>query len=86
MGDIFVLPEAVILSFKNCFSTVPDPDLEIGGEGGGHPDPLKKGGGGGGGLQKIFYRPFGPQFGLKIRGACPLAPPPDPSLIKTNGL
>ena len=40
--------------------TVPDPDLEI------------KGGGGGGGmdadLRKNFFRPFGPQFGLKIRG------------------
>ena len=40
---------------------------------GGHPDPKVKevvGGGGGGGNhpQKIFW-PFGPQFGLKIRGA-----------------
>ena len=25
--------------------------------------------GGGGGLQKKCFRPFGPQFGLKIRGA-----------------
>ena len=33
--------------------------------------PLDNGGGGGGGagLQKKFFRPFGPQFGLKIRGA-----------------
>ena len=32
---------------------------------------LRKGGGGGGSLQKTqknFFRPFGPQFGLKIRG------------------
>ena len=29
----------------------------------------------GGGLQKKFLRPFGPQFGLRIRGA----DPPDPS-------
>ena len=39
--------------------TVPDQDLEI------------KGGGGGGmgaDLRKNFFRPFGPQFGLKIRG------------------
>ena len=33
----------------------------------GHPDPEKKSGGGGG-SQKQFYQPFGPQFGLKIRG------------------
>ena len=26
---------------------------------------------GGGGLQKQFFRPFGPRFGLKIRGASP---------------
>ena len=33
--------------------------------------PLEKGGGSGGGLQKTqkkFFRPFGPQFGLKLRG------------------
>ena len=36
-------------------ATVPDPDLEIGGEGGGV-------------VSKTFLRPFGPQFGLKIRG------------------
>ena len=37
-------------------ATVPDPDLEIGGEEGG------------GVVSKTFLRPFGPQFGLKIRG------------------
>ena len=37
---------------------VADPDLQIGG------------GGGGGALSKhIFFRSFGPQFGLKIRGS-----------------
>ena len=35
--------------------TVADPDLQI------------RGGGGGGGL-KIFFRLFGPYFGLKIKG------------------
>ena len=44
--------------------TVADPDLQIRG-GGGHPDPEISGGG----LQKDFFLPFGPQFGLKIRGA-----------------
>ena len=35
--------------------------------GGGHPDSEIRGGGGGGGLQKIFFGPFGPHFGIKIR-------------------
>ena len=47
------------------------------------------GGGGGGGLglwlggcEKIFFRPFGPQFGLNLRGEgpAPRAPPLDPPL------
>ena len=36
-----------------------------GGRGGGHPDPDIRGGSW---PQKIFFRPFGPHFGLKIRG------------------
>ena len=44
------------------------------GEGGGmgdcHPDP-EIGGGGGGRSKKAFFRPFKPQFGLKIRGFFP---------------
>ena len=59
-----------------------------------HPHPEKKKGGGGGGLKKIFFQPFGPQFGLKIRGwgvgggggggggQAPWAPPLDLPLIK----
>ena len=46
-----------------------DPDLQIrrgGGGGGGHPDPELRGGS----LKKKF-RPFGPQFGLKIRWGGP---------------
>ena len=46
---------------------VADPDLQLSGEGwkvwGGHPEPEI-----GGWSQKQFFRPFGPQFGLKIRG------------------
>ena len=49
---------------------MPDPDLEIRGVGGG-------GGGGGAGLQKNSFRPFGPNFGLKIRGGG-AAPGPSP--------
>ena len=43
-------------------------DLQIrgGGGGGGHPDPEIRGRGPG--LKKCFFRPFGPQFGQKIRG------------------
>ena len=48
-----------------------DPDLQIR-EGGGHPDPEIREEPG---LNKIFFLPFGPQFGLKVRGALPLDPP-----------
>ena len=45
---------------------MPDPDLEKrGGEGGGHPDPEIRGGEPR--SPKFYFRPFGPQFGLKIR-------------------
>ena len=54
------LPVLRALKWFACkLTTVPDPDLEI------------KGGGGkgrGADLRKNFFRPFGPQFGLKIRG------------------
>ena len=40
--------------------------------------------GGGGGL-KIFFQPFEPQFGLKIRGEPgPRAPPLDPPQFKAS--
>ena len=40
--------------------------------------------GGGGGL-KIFFPPFGPRFGLKIRGEPgPRAPPVDPPQFKAS--
>ena len=44
---------------------VADPDLQIreGGGGGDHPYPEIRTG-----WSKFFFRPFGPQFGLKIRG------------------
>ena len=38
-----------------------------------HPDPEIRGMTG---LKKIFFRPFAPQFGLKIRGAGPPGPSP----------
>ena len=62
-----------------------DPDRGAGGGGGGgrpgHPDPDM---GGGGGL-KIFFQPFEPQFGLKIRGEPrPRAPPLDPPQFKAS--
>ena len=58
-----------------------NPDLQIR-EGPSHPDPEIMGRGGGGGergtcLQKKFFRPFGPQFGLTIkRGGGPPGPSP----------
>ena len=36
--------------------------------------PWDRGGGGGAGLQKRFFPPFGPQFGIKIRGRRDPAP------------
>ena len=54
-------------------SAVPDPDLEIR-RGRRSSRPLDKGGSG---LPKKFFGPFGPQFGLKIRGGpVPLGPSP----------
>ena len=38
-----------------------------------HPDPKIRGGAS---LKKNSFRPFGPQFGLKIRGAGPPGPFP----------
>ena len=57
-----------------------DQDLQISGwgRGGGgrgwasHPDPEIRGVGGG--LKKHFFPPFGPQFGLKIKGEGALGP------------
>ena len=46
-----------------------------GGRGGGHPDPEIKAGGAG--VSKKNFQPFGPQFGLKIRGG-PAPPGPSP--------
>ena len=45
---------------------MPNPDLEITGWPG-HPDPEIRKRGGGGTVSKNFFRPLGPQFGLKIR-------------------
>ena len=47
---------------------VSDSDIEIS-RGPGHPDPKIRGGGGC--LPKEFFWPFGPRFGLNIRGVGP---------------
>ena len=63
--------------------TVADTDLQIRGSGwGGHPDP-EIGGGGGGRSPKNIFVPFGPQFGLKYKGA---AGPPSSSPGSVTGL
>ena len=58
-------------------------ELQIGGGGGGRqPDPEIRGVR----SQKIFFRPLGPQFGLKIAGG-PLGPraaPLDPALLSNS--
>ena len=62
---------------KNDSQNKPKPEKKMGIDKGelGHPDPEMRGGS----LQKkIFFRPFGSQFGLQIRGA--RAPSLDPPL------
>ena len=65
--------------------TVPDPDLEIKGS---TVIQTPRKGGGGGRSPKIFFLPFGPQFGLNIFGG-PGSPgsllPLDPLLTKHIG-
>ena len=58
------------MSIEYDHLTVADSDFQIRG-GGGHPDPGIRGAG----FKKRFFRPFGPQFGLKIRGSRALRPP-----------
>lgn len=47
----------------------------------GHSYPEMGDGGGGGSLKKIFFRPFKPPFGLKVRGS---APGPSPGSAPGN--
>ena len=63
-----------VISGRGCRKTdnfferkgsVADPDLQISGEGSGHPNFEIRGGPV---LKKQIFRPFGPQFGPKIRG------------------
>ena len=68
--------------YSNGSYTVADPDLQIIGGGGGGRGSSRPLGKGEGGLKKYFFRSFGPQFGLKIRGSRVLrAPPLDPPLL-----
>ena len=62
-------------------TSVLDSDLEIM-RGPCHPDPKIRGWGRGGAVSKIFFGPFGPQFGLKMGGGgwAPRAPPLGPPL------
>ena len=55
-----------------------DQDLQIRGAPG-HPD--REISWGGGRSQKNFFRPFEPQFGLKIRGAAPPGPSPGSATV-----
>ena len=59
--------------------SVPDTDLEIRG-GARSSRPLDTGRRGRGRSPKIFFGPFGPQFGKKYEGGAPGAPPLDPPL------
>ena len=57
---------------------VADPDFQVRGRPG-HPESEISGGAG----LKIFFRPFGPHFGIKIRGS---PGPPGPSPGSATGL
>ena len=88
VADVFRRPSVLIESPSG--RSRPS-DWGAGGRGG-HPDPEIKGGGGGGSSKKKFFRPFGPHFGLKVRGgwtpwALPLDPPltPDRVCVKCQG-
>ena len=63
---LFINPYRLEQSKKeNSYLTVPDPDLEIRGEGGAILRTLRRR------FPKKIFRPFGLQFGLRIRGAGP---------------
>ena len=63
---------------------MPNPDVEITGWPG-HPDPEIRKRGGGGTVSKNFFRPLGPQFGLKIRrGPAPTLDPPLRMIVLVN--
>ena len=68
MPSAFTLAKKVnlLLRHRNCGSGGSRPSDKVGGGGGGdsHPDPEIRGGG----SQRIVFRPFGLQFGLKIMG------------------
>ena len=62
-----------------CYSvdiSVADPDFQIRGARSFRPCDSGGGGGGRGRSQKKIFRPFGTQFGLKIRGRAPPGPFP----------
>ena len=80
MPSAFSLAKKVnlLLRHRNCGSGGSRPLDKVGG-GDSHPDPEIRGGG----SQRIVFRPFGLQFGLKIMGgwgvgAAPRAPCLDP--------
>ena len=70
---------SIFFSLSFSLSPVADPDLRYGCGGGGHPDPEIMGAR----SQKFFFRPFGPQFSLKLGGEARAsrAPPLDPPLL-----
>ena len=72
---ILVNSSTIVVDSSNSIvllTAMADPDLQIRG-GGGHPDPEITGGV----SRRIFFLPFGPHFGRKIRGGPgPLGPLP----------
>ena len=69
-------------TWSKTIRAVPDADLEI--RGGGGMAVIQTFRKGAPGLQRNFFRPFGPQFGLKIRGP-PLPSPGSATVGKKSG-
>ena len=86
-SNIFVLKiDIVFFTSKTLADILTELSDKVGGGGGGdgHPDPEIRGGGG---FKKIFFRPFGHHFGLKIRGdRAHRAPPLDLPVTKMQKL
>ena len=84
-SNIFVLKiDIVFFTSKTLADILTELSDKVGGGGGdGHPDPEIRGGG----FKKMFFRPFGHHFGLKIRGdRANRAPPLDLPVTKMQKL
>ena len=69
LKDMYTMSAAPVRCILSKSELDPDLDIRGGERGNGHPDPNIRAGGQ---TPKKIFQPFGPQFGLKIRGDPPL--------------